>query len=45
MLFFRKNIIPVINYFRKRKMLIEVKGEGSVEEIHQNILKKLTKRI
>ena len=44
MLFFKKNIIPVINYFRKKKMLIEVEGEGSVEEIHQSILKKLKKR-
>ena len=41
MLFFQKKILPVINYFRKKKIVIEVDGEGSVEEIHQKILKKL----
>jgi adenylate kinase len=45
MLFFKKNIIPVINYFRKRNMLIEVDGEGSVMEIHQRILKKIKNKI
>lgn len=41
MLFFKNNIIPVINYFRKRKILVEVEGEGSVMRIHQDIFKKL----
>ncbi|MDD5760540.1 MAG: nucleoside monophosphate kinase [Candidatus Pacebacteria bacterium] len=41
MLFFKKNIIPVINYFHKKNMLIKVKGEGSVMEIHQNIVNKI----
>ncbi|MCK4805681.1 MAG: nucleoside monophosphate kinase [Candidatus Pacebacteria bacterium] len=41
MLFFQKKILPVINYFRKKKIVIEVNGEGSVEEIHKRILKKL----
>jgi len=41
MLFFQKKILPVINYFRKKKMVIEVNGEGSVQEIHKRILKKL----
>lgn len=41
MLFFQKKILPVINYFRKKKIVIEVNGEGSIEEIHKRILKKL----
>jgi len=41
MLFFQKKILPVINYFRKKKIVIEVNGEGSVEEIHKRVLKKL----
>ena len=41
MLFFQKKILPVINYFRKKKIVFEVNGEGSVEEIHKRILKKL----
>lgn len=41
MLFFKKNIIPVINYFRKKNTLIEIKGEGSVMEIHQDIVAKI----
>ncbi len=41
MLFFQKKILPVINYFRKKKIVIEVNGEGSIEEIHKGILKKL----
>ena len=42
MLFFQKKILPVINYFRKKKIVVEVNGEGSVEEIHKRILKKLS---
>jgi len=41
MLFFQKKILPVINYFRKKKMVVEVNGEGSVQKIHKRILKKL----
>jgi len=41
MLFFQKKILPVINYFRKKRIVIEINGEGSVEEIHKGILKKL----
>jgi adenylate kinase len=39
MLYFQKDIIPVINYFRKRKMILEVNGLGTVKEIHQRIMK------
>jgi len=41
MLFFQRKILPVINYFRKKKIVIEINGEGSVKEIHKRILKKL----
>ena len=42
MLFFQKKILPVINYFQKKKIVIYVDGEGSVQEIHNRILKKLS---
>ena len=42
MLFFQKKILPVINYFRKKKIVVEVDGEGSVKEINKIILKKLS---
>jgi len=38
---FRKQILPVIDYFRKKRFLIEVDGEGRVEEVFQRIIKKL----
>ena len=41
MLFFQKKILPVIKFFRKKRIMIEVDGEGSVEEIHQKIFKRL----
>jgi len=39
MFYFQKNIIPVINYFRKKKILVEVNGLGPVEEVYQRIMK------
>lgn len=36
---FQRDIIPVINYFRKKKMVLEVKGLGTVEVVHQRIMK------
>ncbi len=39
MLFFQKDIIPVINYFRKKKMILKVNGLGTVKEVHQRIMK------
>ncbi len=32
---------PVLDYYRKKEMLIEVDGEKTIEEIHQEILKKI----
>ena len=43
LLYFRKDILPVINYFKKKKLLIEINGEGPVKEIHQRILNALNK--
>jgi len=43
--FFKKNIIPVINYFKRKKILIEINGEGPVMKIHQEILKKIKNQI
>lgn len=42
MSFFQNKILPVIKYFRKKKIVVEVNGEGPVQEIHQRILKKLS---
>lgn len=36
---YRKETIPVINYFKKKGELIEINGEQPIEKIHQNILK------
>lgn len=41
MIFFQKKIMPVINYFRNKKILLEIDGKGSVEEIHKRIVKKI----
>ncbi len=45
MLFFQTEIIPIINYFRRKKMLVEVDGIGSIEDIHRRIVAKLGKKI
>ena len=38
---FKENAVPAINYFKEnsRYEFIEIDGEGSIEEVHQNILK------
>jgi len=41
MFYFQKNIIPVINYFRNKKILVEINGLGTVEEVYQQITKTL----
>lgn len=41
MLCFQRDIIPVINYFRKKKMTLEVNGLGTVKEVHQRIMESL----
>ena len=43
--FFKKNIIPVINYFKRKKMLIEVEGEGLIMDIHEEIVSKIKKHL
>lgn len=32
---------PVLNYYRKKEMLVEIDGEKSIEEIYKKILKKI----
>jgi len=41
MLYFKRNLIPVIKYFRKQNLLIEVNGVGSVEEVQKRIIDSL----
>lgn len=38
---FKKYVLPTINYLKKRKLLVEVNGEGSVREVHQRIVNAL----
>lgn len=38
---FYKKTMPVIEYYRKKKILEEVNGEPSIEEIYKDIIKKL----
>jgi adenylate kinase len=38
---FHKFTKPVLEYYRKKGMLIEINGEKSIEEIHKDILKSL----
>lgn len=44
MTYFKKNLIPVIKYFKAQNLLVEVNGLGSVEEVHQRILDNLRQR-
>lgn len=37
--FFKKNVIPVINYYRKQKRLVTINGEGDVKKIFKDISK------
>lgn len=38
-----KDRIPVINYFRKANLLLELNGEGEINKIHEEILRRLGK--
>lgn len=39
--FFEKEVIPVINYFKKKNKLIEINGLGTVKEVFERIWKSL----
>ena len=38
---FKKEVIPVLNYYKKQGKLIEINGEQSIEDVFKEILKKL----
>jgi len=38
---FKKKTLPVIDYYRKKDLLVEIDGERSVEKIHQDIYSRL----
>lgn len=38
---FYKTVVPVIKFFERKKLLVKIKAEGTVEEIYQRILKAL----
>ncbi len=40
---FHKMTEPVLNYYRKKGLLIEVDGENSIEKIHEDIMERLGK--
>lgn len=40
---FRKETLPVIEYFRKKGLVVEVDGRPSIEEVSEDILKKIEK--
>jgi len=35
---FKKDVQPIVNYYKKTGRLIKVNGEGSIEDIFKNIL-------
>lgn len=39
--YFRKEVRPMLDYYRKKGVLIEVNGEQSIEAVRQEIFKKL----
>jgi len=41
---YKKETIPAINYYKKQKRLIEINGEQSIEDVFEEILKKMKKR-
>ena len=45
MVYFEKDVVPVINYYEKesRHKLTRINGEQSVEEVHKEILEKVFK--
>ncbi len=38
---FEKEVVPVIEYFEKKGLLIKINGEQSIEDVHQEILNKI----
>ncbi|MFH1561597.1 MAG: nucleoside monophosphate kinase [Patescibacteria group bacterium] len=42
---YRKTIAPILDYYRAKGILAEIDGERSVEEIHQDIVKVIEKRV
>jgi len=38
---YREFVVPVLKYFQKHKILIEVNGEQSVEQVHREVVRKL----
>ncbi len=45
MIFFRKQIIPVINYFRQKNMVIEINGMQPIDLVHKEIMKKIRQKL
>lgn len=38
---FRQEVMPVIDFYRKKNRILEINGEGKVEDIHKRIVRKL----
>lgn len=39
--FFDRDVVPALNYFEKEGLVLKINGEGSVEEIHQELITKV----
>ena len=39
--YFEKEVKPMLRYYKKKKVLVDINGEQSVENVHQEIVKKL----
>jgi adenylate kinase len=38
---FKEEVLPVVDYYKEKGLLIEINGEQSIEDVYQEILKKL----
>jgi adenylate kinase len=38
---YQEEVVPVVEYYREKGVLVEINGEQSIEEVHQEILEKL----
>jgi adenylate kinase len=41
LIIYQKETLPVIDYFRKKEMLVEINGEQSIKKVHQDIVSQI----
>ena len=42
---YKNETLPLIKFYKRKKILLEINGEKSIKEVHQEILKKLKKAL